>query len=710
MTEGQPLFVTRLVQLLVEQHEIEETNGSWSLTRAASDLKFGVPESVRGVLQKKLESLPDGDLRALQYASVAGVEFTSAMAASLLSVDEVALEERLDQLARMHHLLVQRGEERCVDGLTLRYRFAHVLYRDVLYESLASKRRMRLHGQVAERLLVEHGDDARSVATQLAFHCEAARNFEQAIHHLQEAADNAARLHANREAKQHYARALGLVRELPDAERPAAFIILHYNLGWCNFKAGDLADSLRDFEQMLQYASLREFVAEDSAAERARSLVFAYFVRPWRDTFGIYDMPRMPNQDPSMGAVAIQCEAYSAICLLLLQASRLEEMGSRLGEFLRLAESAGNQPRRVEALAWKAMHELRMAELSQAARTLSEATPLARALSHQRALQLCCEAHARVHYLRCEYEAAEAMNAEALTLTFEAAGRVGCLLGVGVSRVPLGRFSAALAALNEAFQIAKQAELDQPSLQVFLCGALGWVFLEAGDSERALTQLEEGVELAKTHGLTSAQGRCSINLARAHLARGQLAEAESALTRAETFLEKSNAKPSASEDRRRSRERLYLLAAQAEHLLALGKFELGRRRGKALLELATELALPEHVAYARHLNARAELGLGNSEALIFELQAGLEALGARTLPLIRWKLLALLGAERLRVGDSAAAREAFTSAGQIVDQISTSIDEATLRAKWEASASVRKLREEARRALGPVASAPTGSP
>ena len=100
----------------------------WSLARPAGEIDLAVPESVRSMIGKKLEVLEDEDRRALQYASVQGEEFLSTVLAASLEVDELALEERLDRLERLHRLIQTRSEEELPDGsLATRYRFAHAL-------------------------------------------------------------------------------------------------------------------------------------------------------------------------------------------------------------------------------------------------------------------------------------------------------------------------------------------------------------------------------------------------------------------------------------------------------------------------------------------------------------------------------------------------------------------------------------------------------
>src|SRR5437660_3955659 len=68
-TEGHPLFATSLVQFLAERGDIAQTNEHWSLARPLSEMNLEAPESVRGMIHKKIYSLAEQDRRALAYAS-----------------------------------------------------------------------------------------------------------------------------------------------------------------------------------------------------------------------------------------------------------------------------------------------------------------------------------------------------------------------------------------------------------------------------------------------------------------------------------------------------------------------------------------------------------------------------------------------------------------------------------------------------------------
>lgn len=692
-TEGHPLFATRLLQMLVERGDIRQLQGCWQLSRPTAELELTVPNGVRGLIQKKLDSLGEEDLRALQYASVIGVEFSSSALAHLLDADEVRVDEQLDPLARAHHLLEPLDDERLPSGvLTGRYRFAHVLYQNVLYETLVAKRRTLLHQKAAEHLSEVQGADDWRVAAQLALHFEAARDPRRAINYLKLAADNAGRLHANREAERYYAHALGLLDQLAPSERVPENVILHYDHGWCASNLGDGERALLDFETMLVATRSPDFSGSSPAAARARDVVFDYLGEPWRDAFGLSNMPRMPNQDRALGAAAIQCEAYFAMSYILRQAGRLEEMDVRTHEYLALAEASHNEPRRVEALAWLAMLELQREHLERARQYLYDGMPAARAIGHERALYMLLTTAGRLHHLSGEYESAEALSLEALPLSLEASGRVDCLVGVALARAHLGRVAAALVTLSEALDIARRAELVDSIRNI--TATLGWLHGEVGDWESAVRHLASAVEQARLSS-ASMEVRLRLELARAQAARGDVASAVAELERAERLDQRAEPASPASNQNRVTRRQLHLDAARAEYLLERADHAATELAARSLLRGATALGSPKHVARAHLLLARAALAGGKLDGARAEAAAGIAVVERHPLPLIAWRLYAILGAALRHTPDHFAAAAAVNRALELVDEIERGLDDTALRTTWSSSPGVRDLRAAA---------------
>ena len=200
-TEGSPLFMADLLRYLRDRQVLTQEEGRWTLGQSVPDLRRDLPESVRGMIQRKIDQLGEDDRRLLVAASVQGYEFDSAVVARVLERDAAEVEDRLDELDRVHAFVRAVREQEFPDRtLTLRYRFVHVLYQNALYASLRPTRRASLSATVAQALLGYYGEKSEDVAAELALLLEAARDFSRAADYFLAAARNAARVFANQEA------------------------------------------------------------------------------------------------------------------------------------------------------------------------------------------------------------------------------------------------------------------------------------------------------------------------------------------------------------------------------------------------------------------------------------------------------------------------------------------------------------------------------
>jgi predicted ATPase len=249
-TEGSPLFLVDLLRYLQDREVIAEGPDGWGLAEALPDFRRALPESVRSLIQKKLDQLGEVDRRLLSAASVQGYEFDSGVVAAVLDLDPVDVEERLEVLDRVHRLVGLRREHEFPDGtLVLRYQFVHVLYQNALYEALQPARRAAHSAAVARALLNHHGDQSGSIAGELALLLEVARDWGEAVAFFHIAAENAAGVHAHQEAAVLARRGLALLPRVPDnhdrGRREVALLItlgsqLAHTLGWSSPEVGQI--------------------------------------------------------------------------------------------------------------------------------------------------------------------------------------------------------------------------------------------------------------------------------------------------------------------------------------------------------------------------------------------------------------------------------------------------------------------------------------
>ena len=243
-TEGSPLFMVDLLRYLRARSVIIAENGGWKLAGSVPALDRELPESVRSMIERKIEQLGDADLQVLIVAGVQGYEFDSPVVAKVLETDLGEFEERVETLGRIHGFVRRLRELELPDGTAgVRYRFVHVLYQNALYARLAPTRRATLSRAIADALLVHYGERRGEIAAELAFLLEAARDTPRAAQYFALAAERAASVFAHREAVVLAKRGLGLLSSLPDTPaRAGQELGLQLTLGFSVFVTNGYAD------------------------------------------------------------------------------------------------------------------------------------------------------------------------------------------------------------------------------------------------------------------------------------------------------------------------------------------------------------------------------------------------------------------------------------------------------------------------------------
>jgi hypothetical protein len=221
-TGGHPLFLMHIVDYLCEHGAIVADGERLTLTSDLRTIENEVPESLRQLIEKQIERLDEDAQRALEVASVVGVEFAVALVAVGLQQPSESIEEVCERLARKGQFIAARGIEEWPDGtLSGRYGFMHTLYQNVLSGRIAAARRVRLHRLIATRKEEAYGDRVGEITSELAVRFEGGRDMQRAVHCLERAAANAIRRHAYREAINHLTKGVVLLETLPDTPERA---------------------------------------------------------------------------------------------------------------------------------------------------------------------------------------------------------------------------------------------------------------------------------------------------------------------------------------------------------------------------------------------------------------------------------------------------------------------------------------------------------
>ena len=233
-TEGSPLFMVDLLRYLRDRGAIARIDDRWTLTDAVAAISRDLPESMRGMIERKLGQLAEADRGLLVAAAVQGYQFDSAVVAEVLGLDQSAVEERLETLDATFGLVRFAGELEHPNGtLSLAYRFVHILYQEALYTSLKPTRRVALSKATATALMRAHGDQIDRLAVQLAALHEAARDYAAAAECHLRAARNATRVFASHESVALARNGLRMAALLPPTPaKDRLELQLSLTLGW----------------------------------------------------------------------------------------------------------------------------------------------------------------------------------------------------------------------------------------------------------------------------------------------------------------------------------------------------------------------------------------------------------------------------------------------------------------------------------------------
>jgi predicted ATPase/DNA-binding winged helix-turn-helix (wHTH) protein len=254
-TDGNPLFMVSVVDELAPESLVDKA-GESTLAAAMKTIEVATPANVRQMIEKQIERLSEPDRRTLEAASVAGVEFSSLLAAADSDLDVSEVEESCARLARHDQLIRATGQQRFPDGtVTTTYEFIHALYQNAFYERVSVARRVRLNQRIGELKEASQGERAAEIATELALHFEQGCDWERAAKYLTQAARQANEMFAAREAVVLASRGLQAVAKLPDTrERSEQELSLQIILGNALLATKGFAAS----EVMRTYARARD--------------------------------------------------------------------------------------------------------------------------------------------------------------------------------------------------------------------------------------------------------------------------------------------------------------------------------------------------------------------------------------------------------------------------------------------------------------------
>jgi len=198
LAQGNPFFLDELLNL-VQAH----------LAEGDSLETLQIPDSVQALIVSRLDQLGESEKMTLRVASVIGALFRSRWLLAIYPVEiqEQLLHQNLARASEAGMILIERVSPE------LEYLFRHAIMQEVVYGTLSFANRRMLHERVANYLESVYANDLGPWYAILAFHAARAAQVEREYRYTVQAARQAARQSAYRQAFDFYGRALQLVSE-----------------------------------------------------------------------------------------------------------------------------------------------------------------------------------------------------------------------------------------------------------------------------------------------------------------------------------------------------------------------------------------------------------------------------------------------------------------------------------------------------------------
>jgi tetratricopeptide (TPR) repeat protein len=641
-TEGNPLFMVDLARYLRERGVIGPENGRWILKQSVADIQQEMPQSVRSMIQRKIDQLNEAERRLLMASSVQGYEFDAAVVAKALAIEAIEVEEQLEAIGRDHALIRRVQEREFPDGtLTLRYRFVHILYQNALYALLTPSRKVSLSLAIAEALLGYHEGPAAAVISDLALLLETARDFTRASDYFVVAAENAARVHATQEAVGLLDRALANAGKLRGQAAQSRIIAIALQRALLNLNLTRFDDAIADCE-----------LAEKTADEAG-------------------------NREEQINALC-----RKAIALFYCKRlAETEQFGNQAAELARRAESRLGLASAESVLA---IRRICIGDLAGAEIYLDRAIPVLKEEGAHLSVLDAVGFHGQLCTWRLEYPQADLD----LKSVHDKARDLGAIFNVlhtmfcrGMALGNQGHLSEALGVLREGTRVA---ELNGERFWLpRLPNTLGWVYRELHDLETAIRLDHESIRQGREFAAPEAEANALVNLGHVYLVLGEPARALEHLQEAERIY--------GQDVWFRWRYNMRLQAELASYWITQGDLKPAATHAGLALEGAETTRSRKHIAWAHKLLGDIAALEERTEKAQGQYAKALKVLQGHPCPTIEWKILKSSGELALRQKNDSVGSELLGRARKVVQGLADGIPDQKLRQTFLADRTVREL-------------------
>ena len=421
-TDGNPFFVEELFRHLVERGKLLDPGGAFRRDLNLADIDL--PQSLRLVIGRRLARLSAEGRKILAPAAVIGRSFTFELLEASTGMEADSLLDYVEEAEKSGLIYSTLGYPEAS------FQFSHELIRQAVLSDLSAPRRQRLHLNVVGAIERVHANTLEDHAGELAHHlwqAGRAADADKTVRYLALAARQALKQSAYDGALRYFQNALELVKNLPySKERTNRELDIQIDYGVALLATkGWYAPEMGN-----AYQRARELCSRLDDDPRLFSALFGlwsfHLVRGEHRMASSYSdemirlAPRLQND-----GVLVQANWASGCTRFFMgqfaEAHASLERGSRLYDVqkhLTLAFQFGQDPC-VSCLCFDAMTLWLLGYPDQAEKRAQKAIALARELGYPFTVTWCLTMLAKYYLMRRDYNGANTVIEEGLTLTKE---------------------------------------------------------------------------------------------------------------------------------------------------------------------------------------------------------------------------------------------------------------------------------------------------
>jgi class 3 adenylate cyclase/tetratricopeptide (TPR) repeat protein len=209
-TEGIPFFIEEFIRSLKDLKIIERENNKYYLSKDIRDVS--IPSTIQDVIMARVDALPESAKEILQTGSTVEREFSYELIKRVTGLREQELLSNLSVL-KDSELLYERG----IYPQSI-YIFKNALTREVVYNSILTKRKKKLHGEIGNAIEKVHKDNINEHYGVLTEHYIESENYQKGAEYSKSAGKRAARAACHKEAIEYAKKRVLCLERLPKTD------------------------------------------------------------------------------------------------------------------------------------------------------------------------------------------------------------------------------------------------------------------------------------------------------------------------------------------------------------------------------------------------------------------------------------------------------------------------------------------------------------